>query len=107
MPDTLIAKNREWIGVFNNGVVQAIELIMPGRFQSIKLMRTPLDQFPNNESNLPNNITQPHLPDLYFGVGQDTDFENIALLARDPKVLIVQFDTTTMDIFQVILIKKP
>lgn len=101
LPDTLISSNREWIGVFNAGTIEAVNLYMPARFKSIALMRTPLDRHPPTDSWLPPNLTQPHLSNLYFGVGQDVSFDQVEMSVLDPNSLVVQFDTATMDLFQV------
>jgi hypothetical protein len=105
LPDTLISKNLEWIGVFNAGGREAVEFYNPGRFQDVSFLRTPLDQAPSGSSRLPSNITQPHLPNLYFGIGQDVGFDQVESLAADPTTLVVQFDTQTMNVFQVALRK--
>lgn len=101
LPDTLIASNREWIGVFNAGTIEAVNLYMPGRFKSVSVMRTPLDRYPLPGSGLPLNLTQPHLPNLYFGVGEDVSFNQVKSLSEDHTVLVVEFDTAAMNVFQI------
>ena len=101
LPDTLISSNREWIGVFNVGAAEAVQLYLPGRFKSVVLMRTPLDQYPAASSGLPPNLTQPHLPNLYYGAGEDVSFEEVSSLTLDPSNLVAYFNTSSMEIARV------